>query len=344
MAAARSRSAPGRSTANSSPPIRATMSSARTEWRSAAPAAWMTWSPTWWPSVSLTALKWSRSISITAPEACACSSSAPSRRWKPRRFSSSVSVSCSAWWRSSTSRPRRSETSMTCVSSGPSLSRVKCICAQRASPSAVSRRTSRADRDAGRRRARGPSARPRARGRPGARGRPRCARPAPPPRGRDRAQRRVDAVEDAGARGEALARRARPRTRPRSGPRPTASRRRVRGRVLQHDRRAPSAARRARTRAARSAARGAARRRRPRRPGRRRRRASARRLAARCPACRAPRRGWSRAARRCGAARRRTAPTSTLSRNAPETTPASRSRLDTRGRSRAARARRWSSA
>ena len=60
---------PGSSTANSSPPIRATMSSARSEWRSAAPAAWMTWSPTWWPSVSLTALKWSRSISITAPGA-----------------------------------------------------------------------------------------------------------------------------------------------------------------------------------------------------------------------------------------------------------------------------------
>ena len=57
-----------------------------------------------------------------------------------------MSASWSAWWRSSTSSPRRSETSITWVSStlpaSSSIRRVKCTCAQRDVPSATSIRIS----------------------------------------------------------------------------------------------------------------------------------------------------------------------------------------------------------
>ena len=250
--------------------------------------------------------------------------------------------SCSAWWRSSTSRPRRSETSMTCVSSGPSLSRVKCICAQRAPPSAVSRRTSAPTATPGvRERAGHQGVRPFAVGRVhevdrGARDQ--LLRRVP----RDRAQRRVDAVEDAGARGEPLTHGGgleRVREAGLAHRQPAAGA----ARVLQDDGERGQQRAERRARAARSAARGAARRRRPRTPGRRRRCACARRPPARFPACRGRRRRWSRAARRCGAAR----PGRRRPARCPGTRPRRRRRAaptGTRGRSRAARARRWSSA
>jgi hypothetical protein len=53
-------------TTNSSPPNRATMSACRQRWRSRRATATSTWSPTAWPSPSLTSLNPSRSQNSTA--------------------------------------------------------------------------------------------------------------------------------------------------------------------------------------------------------------------------------------------------------------------------------------
>ena len=55
-------------TANSSPPSRATWSPARSAVRIRGPSWASTRSPAWWPSVSLSSLKWSRSITSSASE------------------------------------------------------------------------------------------------------------------------------------------------------------------------------------------------------------------------------------------------------------------------------------
>jgi len=58
------------------------------------------WSPCSWPSVSLTSLKWSRSISISTmacPERCAALAAMSSRSLNMRRLGSSVSESKLAW-------------------------------------------------------------------------------------------------------------------------------------------------------------------------------------------------------------------------------------------------------
>ena len=63
-----SRSAPcGSTMPNSSPPSRATVSSVRSDSVSRRPTIRSSSSPAWWPRVSLTSLKWSRSTSTSAP-------------------------------------------------------------------------------------------------------------------------------------------------------------------------------------------------------------------------------------------------------------------------------------
>ena len=61
---ARRSDTPGSSTTNSSPPHRPTTSDVRTAPRRRSAAATSAWSPASWPTVSLTTLNWSRSITI----------------------------------------------------------------------------------------------------------------------------------------------------------------------------------------------------------------------------------------------------------------------------------------
>ena len=71
---------PCSSTANSSPPSRATVSVLRTWSDSRRPTCTSSWSPTWWPSESLTSLNRSRSISSTAQGARSAAVAAVTRR------------------------------------------------------------------------------------------------------------------------------------------------------------------------------------------------------------------------------------------------------------------------
>ena len=93
-----------RRTANSSPPSRATVPAVPTAAVSRAPTSTSSWSPCWWPRVSLTALNSSRSRIITAAPgerpAATSSSAAASARCRSARLGSPVSASCSASWRS----------------------------------------------------------------------------------------------------------------------------------------------------------------------------------------------------------------------------------------------------
>ena len=262
----------------------------------------MTWSPTWWPSVSLTALKWSRSISITAPEA---------RRVLEQRAQPALEA---APVEQLGERVVLGLVAQLDLQAAP-LRDVDDLRQQRpvAEPREVHLRPAgiavggeqadlRPGRDAGRAERAGHQ-RVRALAVGGVHEVGRGARDQLlRPMTGDRAQRRVDAVEDAAARGEALAH-GRGLERVREAR--LAGRHAAAGavRVLQDDGERRQQRPDARGRAARSAARGAARRPRLRTSGRRRPRASARRLRARCPVTRAPPRRWSRAARRCGAAR-----------------------------------------
>ncbi len=87
------------SAANSSPPRRAAVSPARTESWSLRAASTSSSSPAWWPMVSLTALKPSRSMKSTA--VLWSPARRPVRAWRTRRVNRarlgrSVSGSCSA--------------------------------------------------------------------------------------------------------------------------------------------------------------------------------------------------------------------------------------------------------
>ena len=110
------RSASGRRMANSSPPRRATRSVSRSDPRRRAATETMSSSPASCPRVSLTSLKWSRSMRISAPvgperaQRARCSSRARSNR---RRLGSPVRTSWSARWASCCSYWRRSDTSTT---------------------------------------------------------------------------------------------------------------------------------------------------------------------------------------------------------------------------------------
>ena len=89
---------PRRSTANSSPPRRATRSLAWAAPRNRSATCTSTWSPAACPSVSLTSLKWLRSISTSAVTPSACrvlNCSVPSSR-RCRRLARPVSASCAA--------------------------------------------------------------------------------------------------------------------------------------------------------------------------------------------------------------------------------------------------------
>ena len=84
---------------NSSPPRRATVSSVRRDSVSRRPRILSSSSPAWWPSVSLTSLKWSRSTSTRAtrpPSRCSVRAASAARR-KNSRLGSPVRGSCSAW-------------------------------------------------------------------------------------------------------------------------------------------------------------------------------------------------------------------------------------------------------
>ena len=89
----------GMSHANSSPPTRASTSPLRT-WVERRPAtSHSTRSPTWWPWLSLTRLKWSRSITARAsgrPCRWARATSSSRRSWKTRWFARPVSGSLEA--------------------------------------------------------------------------------------------------------------------------------------------------------------------------------------------------------------------------------------------------------
>ena len=99
------------STANSSPPSRATTSSRRTECTSRDATPRSSWSPIACPSVSLTPLKSSRSMNITATLPSASPSSASRTRWlNSARLASPVSGSWWAWCWSWSWRSRSSET------------------------------------------------------------------------------------------------------------------------------------------------------------------------------------------------------------------------------------------
>ena len=106
------------STTSSSPPKRATVSSARSAEATRSAARWSTSSPPAWPKRSLTALKPSKSRNSTASGACSrCSRRiAWSSRSKNRtRLGSPVSGSWSAWWSSSSSARLRTTNSPTCT-------------------------------------------------------------------------------------------------------------------------------------------------------------------------------------------------------------------------------------
>ena len=115
--------------ANSSPPSRPTVSSARMTLDRRAPTSRSKSSPTPWPSVSLTSLKSSRSTNRTAspiPGLPRRTSAWESRSAKRTRFGNPVSGSCSAWCRSWSSRRLRSlmSTRMPCtIDARPSASR-----------------------------------------------------------------------------------------------------------------------------------------------------------------------------------------------------------------------------
>ena len=95
---------PGRMMANSSPPSRATVSEIRSSSRSLAATCLRSWSPAWWPRVSLTSLNPFRSIKRSAIR---CPSRRPtriafeSRSCSRTRFGSPVRVSWSTWCSSS---------------------------------------------------------------------------------------------------------------------------------------------------------------------------------------------------------------------------------------------------
>ena len=100
--AAPSTPAPGATSASSSPPIRASVSDARTEVRADAAIAQSTSSPTVWPKVSLIVLKRSTSTRRTENGRPAATQSSNARS-KARRFGRPVSGSSCAIrrWRSS---------------------------------------------------------------------------------------------------------------------------------------------------------------------------------------------------------------------------------------------------
>ena len=101
----------GSRTTNSSPPRRASVASLRSCVASAGrPTAVSSTSPTWWPRVSLTSLKRSRSMSTTAtgePAATARVDLVASAD----QLTSPVRASCRARWRSSRAATRRNSTS-----------------------------------------------------------------------------------------------------------------------------------------------------------------------------------------------------------------------------------------
>mmetsp|Transcript_41310 Transcript_41310/g.100812 ORF Transcript_41310/g.100812 Transcript_41310/m.100812 type:complete len:213 (+) Transcript_41310:2-640(+) len=117
----------GSSTANSSPPTRATESSLRKLLASRPPTAWSTASPAAWPSVSLIRLKWSRSSATMAwpsPQRCSRSCSSTRASSQARRFSSPVKASvlasrCNSAWACCSSRclRRNSSRAMACCAS-----------------------------------------------------------------------------------------------------------------------------------------------------------------------------------------------------------------------------------
>ena len=95
-------SALARMMANSSPPMRAVVSPLRTERRRAQPNERSMSSPTAWPSLSLTALKPSRSISTNVnaqPYRALCTAAVRRAASKCRRLAMLVSGSWSALWR-----------------------------------------------------------------------------------------------------------------------------------------------------------------------------------------------------------------------------------------------------
>ena len=98
------RSAPsGSSTANSSPPRRATVSPGRTQRHRRRANSCSRRSPTWWPSVSLTSLKRSRSSSrrpVGRPSRSVARTASSSRSCSRTRLARPVSASWVAWWRS----------------------------------------------------------------------------------------------------------------------------------------------------------------------------------------------------------------------------------------------------
>ena len=117
---ASSRSQRGRTTANSSPPSRATTSVSRMRASSTLAMSAITRSPAGWPSVSLTCLKLSRSSISSAPTVCSRRLRAISvRRSSPkrRRFFNPVSGSWLACWRSSCIRSLRLQTRTRAASS-----------------------------------------------------------------------------------------------------------------------------------------------------------------------------------------------------------------------------------
>ena len=116
-------SSPPSSTANSSPPSRATVVSSLSSSRSRCPTCWSRSSPASCPSVSLTSLNRSMSMSRTAAEPVVASRRS-SRWWKCSRFarpvSGSVSARCSvsrAAARTRSTRPELASATLACPAS-----------------------------------------------------------------------------------------------------------------------------------------------------------------------------------------------------------------------------------
>ena len=167
---------PKASTANSSPPSRATVSEGRMSFSSRRAIATSRRSPTEWPRLSLTVLKRSRSRNSTAKvplwPRCSAESAIPRRSRKRLRLARAVSPSWKASWTSCSSarlraemsliepairitRPRPSRTSAPRVathSAEPSRQRMRCSRATWESPAAA------AAAKAARSRSRSPSA------------------------------------------------------------------------------------------------------------------------------------------------------------------------------------------
>ena len=138
------------SSANSSPPNRATVSPGRADALSRSPTTTSSWSPTGWPRLSFTTLKSSRSRNSTATGPS--SRSARSSAWETRsrnsaRLANPVSESWNACRRSCRSRRRRSVTSRLlrtmAPTSGSSRRLVIVVSTSRHSPSARRTRHSR---------------------------------------------------------------------------------------------------------------------------------------------------------------------------------------------------------